>query len=829
VPLRHAPMTRFLASWFHVAFAAWTLLCAGAFGATPVAPAPAPVQKPAPQTIEPIAVAEILARGDADERMIEEIATQAQQPDPAEKLVAPIEVLAADIRTLSTTFNRSDLELLPAMEFENLERFWQFYDNQLAAWRGELQNITARYSEAAAELAERRAAWEATRVTNASGGLPAALSSRVNGILAEIARAEEALSSRLNSELKLANRGNAVQAIVDSAMKALRAESASVESRLLVIDASPLSGAWRDTVAAQPAASTFAAQWALQHEFLAKYFAANAWKQRALVAAALLLLAVLVWVSRQGGKLAASHPDTRLLEPVLQRPISSWLLVVLLGVLYIDRDAPTIVQQSALFLAPIPVLRLLPRKGYAVLGPWPYVVTALYVFHQLGSVLVRTSPLGRGHLLVTGVLTLAALLWLLIRLRSRARMSLVATHYWALRSVSWLFVAAVLVGMVANAVGSVSLAEAATRGVVGSSYVALVLYAANAVLSSILKLLLKQPAISRFRVATYHAEALLQSLGWLLNIAALAMWVIVTLKSFRVYRPIAEWMAGMLRSPFEFGQISVTLGSVLVFLFSIWVSLWLAKMMRIVLRDAVLPNIELPHGASNSIATLSYYAVATVGLVVAVAATGLQLSQLTIVVGALGVGIGFGLQNIVNNFVSGLILMFERPIQPGDVVEVAGTSGTVRQIGMRATRLATAEGADVVVPNGTLLSQNLLNWTLGNKSRRLDVNVGVAHGSDLKRVLDILMDAAATTPGLAASPAPSVTLTGIGTSSLNFGISAWTNDFDNWGAIRSNMTVRVCDALTAAGIPFPQQDLHLRSISPELRAELAGVGPRQAR
>jgi small-conductance mechanosensitive channel len=150
---------------------------------------------------------------------------------------------------------------------------------------------------------------------------------------------------------------------------------------------------------------------------------------------------------------------------------------------------------------------------------------------------------------------------------------------------------------------------------------------------------------------------------------------------------------------------------------------------------------------------------------------------------------------------------------------------------MRATRLKTSEGADVIVPNGTLLSQNLLNWTLSDKSRRLDVNVGVAYGSDLKRVLEILMEAATTTPGLATSPAPSVTFVGIGASSLNFGISAWTNDFDRWGAIRSNMTMRVYDALMAAGIeiPFPQQDLHLRSISPEARAELASAGPRPAR
>jgi potassium-dependent mechanosensitive channel len=253
-----------------------------------------------------------------------------------------------------------------------------------------------------------------------------------------------------------------------------------------------------------------------------------------------------------------------------------------------------------------------------------------------------------------------------------------------------------------------------------------------------------------------------------------------------------------------------------------------SKLIRIVLRDEVLPKFELPHDANNSIATLTYYAVVTIGLIVALGAAGFQASQLTIVVGALSVSIGFGLQNIVSNFVSGLILMFERPIQPGDIVEVSGTSGTVREIGMRATRLKTYEGADVVVPNGTLLSQNLLNWTLSDKSRRLEVKVRVAHGNDLKRVLEILIDATLATPGLIASPAPSVTSIGMGASSLNFGVSAWTNDLNNWRTIRSNMTVRIYEALTAAGIeiPFPQQDLHLRSISPEARAVLASAGPR---
>ena len=824
------PMRRFLASLLQLAFAALPLLGHGAFAATPAMPAaPAPVQKPVPRAVEPIPVGDILNRADADLRFVQEIVTEARQPDPADKLVAPLEALAADVRKLSATFKRRS-ESLPAMELESLDRYWSLYGNQLAAWRGELQRITSRYSETAAELAERRAAWDATRTAAASSVLPDALAGRISAVLAEIARAEEALSGRLDRQLALARRGNAVQAAVDSGRNAVRAASEDFDRRLLVIDAPPLSEVWSNRAPAVQVLSTVNLQSRIQNEFLTKYYEVYAWKERALGAVALVVLALLLWVSRRAATLASDDPEVQSSAFVLRRPISSWLVVVLLGVLYFERDAPLVVQQSALLLAPIPVLRLLPRRVYVALGPWPYIVTVLYLLHRLDFLLVGTPIVERLYLLVLEVLTLAALLWFLLRLRNQARTSFAIAHPMLVRSIGLLFAAAILVGMIANVVGNVSLAEALTHGVVVSSYTGLVLYAASAMLNAILKLFRSRSAESGRRVATRGTDALMQSLGWLLYMVALAVWVVTGLNSFRMYQPVADWVSGILRRPIEVGEVTITLAGVLLFVLSVWVSFWLAKVIRIVLRDEVLPNIELPHGASNSISTLTYYAVATIGLVIALAVAGFQLSQLTIVVGALSVGIGFGLQNIVNNFVSGLILMFERPIQPGDVVEVSGASGTVREIGMRATRLRTSEGADVVVPNGTLLSNNLLNWTLGEKSRRLDVNVGVAYGSDLKRVLEILMDAATATPGVATSPAASVTFAGMGASSLNLSVSAWTNDFDNSGAIRSDMTVRIYDALTAAGIemPFPQQDVHLRSVSPEARAELARVGPRTA-
>jgi small-conductance mechanosensitive channel len=298
----------------------------------------------------------------------------------------------------------------------------------------------------------------------------------------------------------------------------------------------------------------------------------------------------------------------------------------------------------------------------------------------------------------------------------------------------------------------------------------------------------------------------------------------VTLSDFRLLRPVTAAARSVLTYPLEAGNISLTLGEVLVFGLSVYLALWIARSIRVVLQDRVLPRMDLPRGVGSSIASLSYYALVLLGFVLALGIAGFELSQLAFVVGALGVGIGFGLQNVVNNFVSGLILMFERPIRPGDVVDVAGTSGRVREIGMRATTVTTFEGADVVVPNGALLSQNLINWTLSDMRRRIDVNVGVAYGTDPKRVIALLTEVARSTPGVAALSDPIVLFAGFGASLLDLVVRCLTNDYGESVSIRSHLSVRVHDALADAGIeiPFPQQDLHLRSVSPEARAALDG-------
>jgi len=188
------------------------------------------------------------------------------------------------------------------------------------------------------------------------------------------------------------------------------------------------------------------------------------------------------------------------------------------------------------------------------------------------------------------------------------------------------------------------------------------------------------------------------------------------------------------------------------------------------------------------------------------------LTNLSIVLGAFSVGIGFGLQNIFNNMVSGLILAFERPINVGDVVQVGQLMGTVRSIGLRSSKVKSFDGAEVIVPNGNLISNEMINWTLSDSNRRMDIRIGVAYGTDPEKVLGIMERIAEEHKDVRKKPKPKGYFLEFGDSSLNFRLLAWVN-LDNRLEVESEINVQINKKLAEAGIeiPFPQRDLHIRS------------------
>jgi potassium-dependent mechanosensitive channel len=380
----------------------------------------------------------------------------------------------------------------------------------------------------------------------------------------------------------------------------------------------------------------------------------------------------------------------------------------------------------------------------------------------------------------------------------------------------------------ANVVGNVSLAEMLASGIIESGYFALVLYAAVTVFEALLRRLGARSDVRRLWLMRRHGGTLLHTLARWARIAAVIGWIAYAMSRFRIFRPVYDTAKAIVTHRFEYGELAISLGHVLVFCIGVVLAVWVARTLRALLREEVLPRMSLPRGVGNSVASLSYYVLLSLGLLAALSAAGFKLGQLAFMFGALGVGIGLGLQDVVKNFVSGLILMFERPVQPGDAVDISGTTGRVRAIGMRATTVRTYDGADVVVPNGMLLADKVTNWTLTDQNRRVDVDLGVAYGSDVTRVMQLLQETTRTTPGIADDPAPAVLFTGFGASSLDFAIRAWTQKFDDWSTIRSELMARLYAALADAEIeiPFPQQDVHVRTVSEDvLRSLVARSGP----
>ncbi|GAB4512748.1 MAG: DUF3772 domain-containing protein [Roseibium sp.] len=249
---------------------------------------------------------------------------------------------------------------------------------------------------------------------------------------------------------------------------------------------------------------------------------------------------------------------------------------------------------------------------------------------------------------------------------------------------------------------------------------------------------------------------------------------------------------------------------VIVFALGFGITRWLQNLLRV----TVLPQTRMDAGARNAVVTGTGYVGLTLAGLIAVSTAGLNLSSLAVVAGALSVGIGFGLQTVVSNFVSGIILLIERPIKEGDWIEVSGQSGYVRKISVRSTRIETFDRHDVIIPNSDLIAGTVKNMTLSSKSGRLILPVGVAYGSDLEKVKSILFDAARAHSTIARYPVPVVLFMGLGDSSLNFELRCYLKDIGNILTTKSDLYLTVYNELGKAGveIPFPQRDLHFKDI-----------------
>ena len=460
----------------------------------------------------------------------------------------------------------------------------------------------------------------------------------------------------------------------------------------------------------------------------------------------------------------------------------------------------------------VAVLSFARLAGSLVKASWKrqfvYGLMLALVITELLNVLGFPLPLLRLYTVLTALAGLLLCLWWA---GESIRQEDASLYTWSLR-LGALFFAVIII---AELWGKAALAQDLFLSLIDSIATVLVFMLFMYMIRGVLEWVFRSSALRRTTVLYKDLDAIIGRVARLINIAICGLVLLPSLLMILgVYNSLEAATKGLLALGFNLGSQRISVGLLITsagILYGSFLASWIVQKLLV---EEVLARRRVETGVRVSIAKLVHYVLIFVGFVLALLALGFEFTKLTIILSALGVGIGFGLQGVVNNFVSGLILLFERPVRVGDYIEIGGNWAEIQKIGLRATTVQTFDQADVIIPNADLITNQVTNLTLSNRRVRLIIPVGVAYGSDVTLVMETLMACAKTSSNVAKTPEAQVLFLNFGESSLDFELRVWVLDAEERMKVKSELHQEIDRRFREAKIEiaFPQRDLHLRSL-----------------
>lgn len=815
--------------------AAVLLLCAGRAAAAgpldllnpPPAEAPAPVKSAAPPGPEAIPVPQLIPAAVEAYRTLGTIRGKTGPDSSLDTMLAPLDEVAATVEKAGAQLTRQPIAQVSDRDLVDFRQEMLRQDALLARWSGKLEDAVKATYASQKDLARMAEVWKLTEQQAVAEGAEASLVERAEQVRKEIADLQKQVKARLDKVLAAQDRVGSLRIRILGWMSAAERADAVREQQLFEIEAKPI---WAVLGRKEPGRD-FGEQLRrlLEHNrsalsaFLREEGTGLLWVLAVFVA----VVAAVAWAGRRFAARAAVDPELAAPAEVLSHPVSAGLLVALSLTSWLLPRAPAAFTELVVLVMLPPFLAIARNLLAPELRPPLYGFTALYAVARLGAVVPVYSLPGRMLMSILAVVGLVGAFrlvrkgspWTVAVKRPKRRVHA--------RIAIGILAAILLVGLVSNVLGNVNLGHLLVDGALSTAMIALLLAAVSQVLRALLVGGLRMPEFRRVFAERQEAQAFAERGASFIDLLAVLLWLLGTFAVFHVDAAVKESVVAVLSARLRFGGLDVSLGDLVAFGVTLWLSVLLARVLRVLLEARLDKDAKLPAGVPVAIAKTVGYGVVGVGFLAAILASGMDVTRFTVILGTLSVGIGFGLQNVVNNFVSGLILLYERPIRVGDVIDVGTASGTVSHIGIRSSTIATFQGAEVVLPNSILVSNQLTNWTLSNRVRRVEIDVGVAYGSDPILVQELLLAAARSDAAVLADPSPVALFTGLGDSALNFQLRFWTAQFDRYLAVSSDVRAAVVAKLEAANIsiPFPQRDLHVVSVDETAARSLRGPAP----
>ena len=708
-------------------------------------------------------------------------------------------------------------------EMNNSASEWNTYEKLVMEWRELVDSRIILLEQDLSTLNMINEVWKLTLKEAKNAKAPPTVISNANEMLKNT-KEEKLLFTRLQNEmLKRQNKLSKMTLSINEVINSLKELKEEKQSDYFAQDSSPIWEAGDSTLSPATIKEHFENTSRENIQGLKLFF--DSYKR---IVYFHFFLFLLIWVAFYflGKQAIIQSEDENNFEleqaktAVSRHEISALVISLFLSI-WLYPDLNSIISDIIQFIYIIIAIIFFPVFIDKKLRPVLYAILALFFFDQMQIFFPVEMIFTRLVLFIKSLLAV----WVLSKLideKGIAAREMNRTKLGLVLKLLYVFFIFLALSILGNIFGFLSLAVLLSNAVVNSIITLIIVMLVVTMVNRAIIILLRSKFIRKSNYINNNWQLVEKWMRTAVVVVSLLLWLKVLALQLNLFDPIYNWFIELRQISWEVGKHSnptiIELGSIIDFFFVLILTFLIYQIIKTLLEEELFPRVKLPRGVPGAISMIVGYVIVAYGIFLSLVAAGIDLSEFGLMAGALGVGIGFGLQNIVANFIAGLILAFERPIQVGDTIEAGTVMGDVKHIGVRATTIRTFDGSEVMVPNGNMIANDVINWTLSDRKKRRDIFVSVAYGSNPHKVLEVIKKVGEDNPNVLQIPAPWALFEGFGDSSLNFRLRIWTA-MDVGLTTKSEVAMSIYDALNEAGIeiPFPQQDLHVKSFDPSIQ------------
>lgn len=684
---------------------------------------------------------------------------------------------------------------------------WQNYRSDLKGYQKRINSRIEEVSGVSDKIVVEIDKWKFTKDELTKNINSNSVFENLDGIIANLAEVLDMATFRLKAIYSIDNKLTEIILITDEILAKLDDVELTFKKNYFIVDSNPI---WKktDSITEVGIANSklkkknFREQLQANKKSVFEFYATNA--KVAILQGIFILLIFLLLVNVKKRWIVKlkdlSNPVEIQSKIILKNPYASTAVVgVLISAFFYEALIPNVTEFFILIIL-FGVIRILPKLTHS-----------RFVIYLVGILLIYLIGIGTTYLevgsLSSRIVFLLRIVILYIILRNSKKLINKNPEDFIrinkiYRFVAPFYMSILIVSFLANIVGMVGLSRFLFKGVLTSIVLLMVLYTSVKIITSIIVLLFKLRTKFELQAVTTIVDATNKRFQPILFWAGMFIWSLFTVKGFEVLEFLMAWVDRSLHLTWMLGETIISLGGILSFITIFAITILIAKLVASIFLDDWMVSI-LPRGIAPGISLVLRIGLVSIGFYIGVTSAGIDLSKLGFIIGALGVGIGFGLQTIVLNFISGLILAFERPINIGDTIEIDNEFGVVTNIGVRSSNIKTYDGYEAIIPNGDLISKKVVNWTLSNRDRKSKVLFRTASNVDPKEILELSNTIGINNDSVFKDPKPFTYFKGFDENgNLKFELWYWTT-FSEALSSKHIISLAIFDKLKEEGVEIP--------------------------